>query len=170
VSGTTGLGADEVSALEEASARVAVFWEPNMSFGVHLLVDLAKRAAAALGEEFDVEVSETHHRLKVDAPSGTAGRLLDTLRDAGGTRSQLVYGRHGQPGKRPRNEIGVHALRGGDVIGDHTVHFLGLGERLELTHRATDRDLFVRGALRAAEFVAVKPPGRYFMSDLLALA
>jgi 4-hydroxy-tetrahydrodipicolinate reductase len=167
VSGTTGLGPEGEAALEHASTRVAVFWEPNMSFGVHVLIDLVKRAALALGADFDVEVSETHHRLKADAPSGTAGRLLDALREAKSGESRVVHGRHGRPGPRPPGEIAVHALRGGDVIGDHTVHLLGAGERLELTHRATDRDLFVRGALRAAAFVAGKPPGRYRMSDLL---
>jgi 4-hydroxy-tetrahydrodipicolinate reductase len=167
VSGTTSLGADGESALQHASTRVAVLWEPNMSFGVHVLVDLVKRAAMELGADFDAEVSETHHRLKADAPSGTAGRLLDVLREAKGGETRIVHGRHGRPGPRPPDEIAVHALRGGDVIGDHTVHFFGPGERLELTHRATDRDLFVRGALRAAAFVAGKPPGRYRMSDLV---
>jgi 4-hydroxy-tetrahydrodipicolinate reductase len=166
VSGTTGLGAEEAGALERASTHVPVFWEPNMSFGVHVLVGLVKRAAAELGADFDVEVSETHHRLKVDAPSGTAGRLLNALQETKGGETHVIYGRQGRPGARSRGEIAVHALRGGDVIGDHTVHFFGAGERLELTHRATDRDLFVRGALRAAAFVAGKAPGRYWMSDL----
>jgi 4-hydroxy-tetrahydrodipicolinate reductase len=167
VSGTTGLGAEEQSALEQAGAHAAIFWEPNMSYGVHVLVDLVKRAAAKLGADFDVEVSETHHRMKVDAPSGTAGRLRDALLEVRGGEARVIFGRQGRPGPRPPEEIAVHALRGGDVIGDHTVHFLGAGERLELTHRATDRDIFVRGALRAAAFLAGKPPGRYTMRDLM---
>jgi 4-hydroxy-tetrahydrodipicolinate reductase len=167
VSGTTGLGNDEKAALERASAHVAVFWEPNMSFGVQVLADLVRRAAAQLGQAFDVEVTETHHRKKVDAPSGTALRLVEAVREGQGLSPPMVYGRYGRPGPRASEEVAVHAIRGGDVIGDHTVHFLGNGERIELTHRATDRDLFAHGALRAAAFVAGKPAGRYTMRDLL---
>ncbi len=167
VSGTTGLGDRARGALDRASATVAVFWEPNMSFGVHLLADLVRRAAAQLGQTFDVEVTETHHRKKVDAPSGTAIRLVEAVREGQALSPKIVYGRHGRPGPRPSEEVGVHAIRGGDVIGDHTVHFLGDGERIEVTHRATDRDLFARGALRAAVFVAGKSAGRYGMRDLV---
>lgn len=167
VSGTTGLGEHERSALERASARVAVFWEPNMSFGVHVLADLVRRAAAQLGETFDVEVTEVHHRKKVDAPSGTALRLVESACEGRGGSPHVVFGRHGRPGPRFPAEVAVHAIRGGDVIGDHTVHFLGDGERIEITHRATDRDLFAHGALRAAAFVAGKPAGRYGMRDLV---
>ena len=171
VSGTTGLGSAEESALELASARAAVFWEPNMSLGVHVLADLVSRAALQLGPDFDAEVSEVHHSAKVDAPSGTANRLLGALLEArGGQPATVVHGRKGRTGPRPCGEIAVHALRGGDVIGDHTVHFLGTGERLELTHRATNRDVFVHGALRAAAFVVGKPPGRYGMLDLVGRA
>ena len=138
-----------------------------MSLGVHVLVDLCRRAASQLGPDFDVEVTELHHRLKVDAPSGTAVRLVEALREGRVPSPSVVYGRSGRPGARPPGEIAVHALRGGDVIGDHTVHFLGSGERIELTHRATDRDVFARGALRAAAFVAGKPAGRYGMPDLI---
>jgi 4-hydroxy-tetrahydrodipicolinate reductase len=167
VSGTTGLGGDVEQALVRASAVTAVLWEPNMSFGVHVLVDLVRRAASQLGADFDAEVCEVHHRLKVDAPSGTATRLVETLKEARGASSTVVHGRQGRPGARPRGEIAVHALRGGDVIGDHTVHFMGSGERIELTHRATDRDVFAQGALRAAAFVAGKPAGRYRMRDVI---
>ena len=167
VSGTTGLGADATAALERASAHVAVFWEPNMSFGVHVLADLVRRTAAQLGETFDIEVTETHHRKKIDAPSGTALRLVEAACEGKGGSPEVVYGRHGRPGPRKAAEVAVHAIRGGDVIGDHTVHFLGDGERIEVTHRATDRDLFARGALRAAVFVAGKPSGRYGMRDLV---
>lgn len=167
VSGTTGLGDDEKGALDRASAHVPVFWEPNMSFGVHVLADLVRRTAAQLGEAFDIEVTEVHHRKKVDAPSGTAIRLVEAACEGKGGSPEVVYGRHGRPGPRPPEEVAVHAIRGGDVIGDHTVHFLGDGERIELTHRATDRELFARGALRAAAFVAGKPAGRYGMHDLV---
>jgi 4-hydroxy-tetrahydrodipicolinate reductase len=167
VSGTTGLGPQEESLLEHATTTAAVFWEPNMSIGVHVLVDLVRRAASQLGPDFDVEVSETHHRMKADAPSGTAKRLVETLLDEKKQPATLVHGREGRPGPRASGEVAVFALRGGDVVGDHTVHFLGQGERIELTHRATSRDVFVHGALRAGRFIADKPPGRYRMSDLV---
>lgn len=167
VSGTTGLGEGPSSALGRASAHVAVFWEPNMSFGVHVLGEIVRRAAMQLGGTFDVEVTEVHHRKKTDAPSGTAIRLVEAVREGQEAPRQVVFGRYGRPGPRPPGEIAVHAIRGGDVIGDHTVHFLGDGERIEVTHRATDRDLFARGALRAAAFVAGKPAGRYGMRDLV---
>jgi 4-hydroxy-tetrahydrodipicolinate reductase len=134
---------------------------------VHVLADLVRRTAAQLGETFDIEVTETHHRKKIDAPSGTALRLVEAACEGKGGSPEVVYGRHGRPGPRKAAEVAVHAIRGGDVIGDHTVHFLGDGERIEVTHRATDRDLFARGALRAAVFVAGKPSGRYGMRDLV---
>jgi 4-hydroxy-tetrahydrodipicolinate reductase len=166
VSGTTGLSADGQRALGEASARVAVLWEPNMSVGVHVLGRLLEQAIAALGDGFDVEIVETHHRKKVDAPSGTALRLATIAESAlgGGDRR---HGREGRPGERSPKEIGLHAVRGGDVIGDHSVHLLGLGERLELVHRATSRDLFAHGALRAARWIAGRAPGRYGLGDVL---
>src|ERR1700678_3249543 len=131
VSGTTGLSEAGRRALEHAATRVAVFWEPNMSLGVFVLSRLVSQAVAALAE-WDIEIVETHHRLKVDAPSGTALRLAETAQRArAGTR--LVHGRQGTPGARTNDETGMHALRGGDVLGDHTVHLLGGGERVELT-------------------------------------
>lgn len=167
VSGTTGFGPAEQHALDEAAKRVPVLWAANMSFGVQVLADLVREAAARLGLGFDVEVVETHHRRKADAPSGTALRLVEAL---GEVRAGLrpVTGREGRSGERQPDELGLFALRGGDVIGDHTVHFLGDGERLELTHRATSRDLFAQGALRAARFLCGQPPGRYTLSDVLA--
>jgi len=166
VSGTTGLGDDALAALDRASLHVAVAWEPNMSVGVHVLSALVARAIAMLGAEFDVEIVEAHHRLKVDAPSGTALRLAEVARDArGGAR--FVHGREGRPGARAPAEIGVHAVRGGDVVGDHTVLLLGSGERIELVHRASSRELFASGALRVARWIAGKGPGRYRMEDVL---
>jgi 4-hydroxy-tetrahydrodipicolinate reductase len=171
VSGTTGLGPREERALEQASQGAAVFVEPNMSLGIHVLAGLVKQAALQLGPDFDLELTEVHHRMKVDAPSGTATRLVAALLEAKGEKAEsVIYGRHGLPGARPEKEIAVHALRGGDVVGDHSVHFLGRGERLELTHRATNRDVFVHGALKAALFVMGKAPGRYGMADLMAAA
>jgi 4-hydroxy-tetrahydrodipicolinate reductase len=166
VSGTTRLDAAAERHLDEAARVVPVLWAPNTSVGVQVLAELVALAAQQLGLGFDVEIVEAHHRAKVDAPSGTAERLRRAVAEA---RRDLrpVYGREGNAGPRAADEIGVLALRGGDVIGDHTVHFLGQGERLELTHRATSRDLFARGALAAARFVRGKPPGRYAMVDVI---
>jgi 4-hydroxy-tetrahydrodipicolinate reductase len=166
VSGTTSLGDDARSALDRAAARVAVLWEPNMSLGVHALSSLVSRAAMEL-PDWDVEIVETHHRAKVDAPSGTALRLAEVVQSArAGTR--LVHGRHGRRGGRATEEIGMHALRGGDVVGDHVIHLLGGGERIELTHRATSRDVFAHGALRAAAWIVGKTPGAYTLDDVLS--
>jgi 4-hydroxy-tetrahydrodipicolinate reductase len=167
VSGTTGLDEEAHAALDRAAAKVPVAWEPNMSVGVHVLGELVARAAAML-PDFDVEVVEVHHRMKVDAPSGTALRVADIARQVrGGAR--LVHGREGKPGARGAGEIGMHAVRGGDVVGDHTVYLFGAGERIELVHRASSRDLFAGGALRVARWIAIagRTPGRYGMVDVL---
>ena len=163
VSGTTGL--KDTALLDTAAARIPVLWAANMSLGVQVLAELAAEAARRLGPDFDVEISEMHHRSKVDAPSGTGLRLAEAVREVRDLRT--VTGRSGIVGARTRDEIGVLAFRGGDVIGDHTVHLLGPGERLELTHRATNRDLFAQGALRAARWIAKQPPGRYTLKDVL---
>jgi 4-hydroxy-tetrahydrodipicolinate reductase len=167
VSGTTRLDATCERLLDETAKVVPVLWAPNTSVGVQVLAELVTLAAKKLGLGFDVEIVEAHHRAKIDAPSGTAERLRRAVDEA---RSDLrpVYGREGNVGPRTTDEIAVLALRGGDVIGDHTVHFLGQGERLELTHRATNRDLFARGALAAARFLHGKPAGRYTMLDVLS--
>ncbi|WP_436606504.1 4-hydroxy-tetrahydrodipicolinate reductase [Sorangium sp. So ce1036] len=177
VSGTTRLDATCERLLDEAARHVPVLWSPNTSIGIHVLAELAASAARRLGPGFDVEIVEVHHRAKVDAPSGTAVRLADAVRaargDAGGGEPagaaalSDVYGREGNVGPRKPSELGVFAVRGGDVIGDHTVHLLGPGERIELTHRATSRDLFARGALRASWYLHGKPPGRYTMADVI---
>jgi 4-hydroxy-tetrahydrodipicolinate reductase len=168
VSGTTGLDAEGQAALDRASKQVAVAWEPNMSVGVHVLGALVAQAIAMLGPDFDVEIVEAHHRLKVDAPSGTALRLAEVAREArGGAR--FVHGREGKPGTRTPTEIGLHAVRGGDVVGDHTVLLLGAGERIELVHRASSRELFASGALRVAKWIVGKPAGRYRMEDVLGV-
>jgi 4-hydroxy-tetrahydrodipicolinate reductase len=166
VSGTTRLDAEAERHLDEAAKLIPVLWAPNTSVGVQLLAELVSLAAQKLGLGFDVEIVEAHHRAKVDAPSGTADRLRRAVAEA---RADLVavHGREGNVGPRSATEIGMHAVRGGDVIGDHAVHFLGQGERLELTHRATSRDLFARGALQAARFVVGKPAGRYAMVDVI---
>jgi 4-hydroxy-tetrahydrodipicolinate reductase len=167
VSGTTGLSDEGRGAMARAAERVPVLWEPNMSLGVHVLSDLVAQAVAALAD-WDIEIVETHHHAKVDAPSGTALRLAEVAQRARTDGTRLVHGRQGKPGARGSDEIGMHALRGGDVIGDHTVHLFGGGERLELTHRATSRDVFAHGALRAAQWIAGKAPGTYSLRDVLA--
>lgn len=167
VSGTTGLDERTRAALEQAAVQVAVLWEPNMSVGVHVLSRIAAEAAEALAD-WDVEIAETHHRAKVDAPSGTALRLADVLKRARASEAALVHGRRGRPGARSRNEIGIHALRGGDVVGDHVVHLMGGGERLEIAHRATSRDVFAHGALRAARWIVGRGRGWYSLGDVLA--
>jgi 4-hydroxy-tetrahydrodipicolinate reductase len=171
VIGTTGLSQEENRLLDEAAGRTAVLTAANFSVGVNLLLSLARRAAAALGPEFDVEVVETHHRRKVDAPSGTALALGDAV--AAGRGISLgdvrVDGRSGRPGARPNGEIGFHALRGGDVIGEHQLHFIGDLERVTLGHIASDRSLFAAGALRAAAWIVGKGPGRYTMEQVLGI-
>jgi 4-hydroxy-tetrahydrodipicolinate reductase len=166
VSGTTRLDATGERLLDEAAKIVPVLWAANTSLGVQVLAELVTLAVQKLGPGFDVEIVETHHRAKIDAPSGTAERLRLAVEEARGEMLR-VSGREGNVGPRKHDEIGVLALRGGDVIGDHTIHLLGPGERLELTHRATNRDLFARGALRAARFLHGKSAGRYTMADLL---
>jgi 4-hydroxy-tetrahydrodipicolinate reductase len=170
VIGTTGHEAAEKAELLELAKRVPCVWSGNFSVGVNLLFALTRRAARALGDGFDAEVLEMHHRLKVDAPSGTAARLLEILLEERKLdRSALRHGRQGITGERKRSEVGVHSLRGGDIVGDHTVFFAGPGERLELTHRASDRAVFAHGALRAAQWVSGKKPGVYDMQAVLGL-
>lgn len=167
VTGTTRLDATCERVLEEAAKQIPVLSSPNMSLGVHVLAELCKLAAQKLGAAFDIEIVETHHRAKVDSPSGTALRLAEAIKEARPSIQQETTGRKGNVGPRKSEEVGIFAVRGGDVIGDHTVHLLGLGERLELTHRATNRDLFSRGALVAARFLCGKAAGRYTMGDVL---
>ena len=170
VIGTTGHATDEKRHLLTLAAQVPCVWAGNFSVGVNLLFALTRRAASALGADYDAEVLEMHHRFKKDAPSGTAARLLEIiLEERKLTASALRHGREGITGERTPSEVGVHAIRGGDVVGDHTVMFAALGERIELTHRASDRAIFARGALRAAQWVVTQPPGVYDMQDVLGL-
>lgn len=171
VLGTTGLSEEEKRCVTEAATTIPVVWAPNFSLGVNLLLDLVQRAAAVLGPAYDAEIIEMHHRLKRDAPSGTALGLAAAL--AAGRDIDLnavaVYGREGITGERPRGEIGIHALRGGDVVGDHTVIFAADGERIELAHKASSREAFANGALHAAAWLEHKPAGLYSMRDVLGL-
>lgn len=170
VIGTTGHAEAERAQLRALAARVPCVWAGNFSVGVNLLFALTRRAARALGPDYDAEIVEMHHRFKVDAPSGTAARLAEiVLEERRLGAKALRHGREGQVGARPAAEVGIHSLRGGDVVGDHTVSFAALGERVELTHRASDRAIFARGALRAVQWVVRQPPGLYDMQDVLDL-
>jgi 4-hydroxy-tetrahydrodipicolinate reductase len=171
VIGTTGHSKEGRALIEEISRSLPVVFSPNFSVGVNALFWLTRKAAQMLGNDFDLEIVETHHRLKKDAPSGTAKKLAEILCEV----RQLDYGtniRHGREGlvgERPAKEIGVHSIRGGDVVGDHTVTFAGAGERLELAHKASSRETFAAGALRAAHWIVGKAPGLYSMEDVLGL-
>ena len=168
VIGTTGFSQQEVEELKACSQNAPVLLSPNMSLGVNLLFRLTEIAGKVLREKgFDVEVLEVHHRYKKDAPSGTALKLEEILKDVMNL-SKSVHGRDGIS-ERGKDELGVMALRGGDVVGEHTVYFFGFGERLEITHRATSRDIFARGAIEAARWIKGKPPGWYSMFDVLGL-
>jgi 4-hydroxy-tetrahydrodipicolinate reductase len=172
VIGTTGHSIDQLEKLHADAERTAILLTPNFSVGVHLLFWLSEKTSEILGPEFDAEIVEMHHRLKKDSPSGTAKRLGEIIAR---TRSleyeeAAKHGRKGLVGERSRSEIGVHALRGGDVVGEHTVYFASAGERIELTHRASSRDTFAKGALRAAGWMMGKPAGWYEMRDVLGLA
>ncbi|PTY01491.1 4-hydroxy-tetrahydrodipicolinate reductase [Verrucomicrobia bacterium LW23] len=171
VIGTTGHTAEERAAIHAAGVHLPIVYAPNYSVGVNVLFHLVQKTAQILGPHFDQEVFEMHHRLKVDAPSGTARRLGEILAEVKGRDyDELIQnGRSGEPGKRTKHEIGMHAFRGGDVVGDHTVFFAGIGERIELTHRASSRDTFASGALRAAKWLATQGDGVFTMQDVLNL-
>ena len=172
VIGTTGFSPAQREEIAALAKRAPIMIAPNMSVAVTLAFKLLPIMARALGDDYDVEITEIHHRFKKDAPSGTAVRMAEVVAEALGRdlAKTGVYGREGLPGERTRQEIGVMSLRSGDVVGEHTVSFGTLGERLELTHRAHSRDTFARGALRAARWIAGQPPGLYSMADVLGLA
>ncbi|RMG19719.1 MAG: 4-hydroxy-tetrahydrodipicolinate reductase [Deltaproteobacteria bacterium] len=172
VVGSTGFDDAAEEEVRAASERIPIVKAPNMSVSVNLLFLLARRAAEVLGSEYQVEITEIHHAMKKDSPSGTALRLGEMVAEGLGRdlRQVAVYGRHGNVGERSNEEIGIHAVRGGDVVGEHTVYFFGEGDRIELTHRATSRDSFARGAVRAAKWVVGRPPGLYGMVDVLGFA
>jgi len=171
VIGTTGFSQEQMSELEHASRKVPIVLSPNMSVGVNILWSLVREAVRAAGGEADVEIIEVHHNAKKDAPSGTALAIADVVAEARGRtpRKDLKHGREGPAAARKAGEVGMHSVRAGDVIGDHTVMIALPGERLELIHRAHGRDAFARGALRAARFAAKAGPGLYRMADVLGL-
>lgn len=170
VIGTTGHSEDELHHIGECASHIPIVKATNFSTGVNTLFWLTRKAAEILGPSFDVEIVEMHHRLKKDAPSGTAVTLGEIITEAyiHGT-DMFCYGRKGNTGVRPNCQIGIHAIRGGDVVGDHTVIFAGIGERVELAHKASSRETFANGAFRAAEWVVKQPPGLYSMQDVLGL-
>jgi len=171
VLGTTGFSPEQKKLIETTAQKIAIVFAPNMSVGVTLLINLVQAAAKVLADGYDVEIIEAHHRHKVDAPSGTALRLGEAVAEALGRdlQSCAVYGREGVTGERDANTIGFATVRGGDVVGDHTVLFAGIGERVELTHKASSRATFALGALRAAKYLADRKTGLYDMQDVLAL-
>lgn len=171
VVGTTGLSGDDELQLREAAGRAAIVYAPNFSIGVNLLMALTERAAAILADDYDIEIVEMHHRHKVDAPSGTALGLGRSAARGRGVALDSVWrkSRDGHTGARPQGEIGFATLRGGDVVGDHTVMFAAEGERVELTHKASNRAVFAKGAVRAALWAKGQPPGLYTMRDVLGI-
>lgn len=171
VIGTTGFNEEEKAKIIEASKEIPIVFSPNMSLGVNLLFKLVETVAKILGDEYDIEIIEIHHRFKKDSPSGTAIRLAEIIAQALGrnTKECVRTGREGLVGERSREEIGVLAVRAGDVVGEHTVIFGGLGERIELAHKAHSRETFARGAIRAAKWLVGKGPGLYSMFDVLGL-
>ncbi|HEY0456353.1 MAG TPA: 4-hydroxy-tetrahydrodipicolinate reductase [Verrucomicrobiae bacterium] len=172
VIGTTGHSETEKAEIRRQQTQIPIVWSSNYSTGVNTLFWLTRKAAEILGPDFDLEVVEMHHRMKKDAPSGTATTLLEILAEVRKLqlKNSLRHGREGITGERTNSEIGIHAIRGGDVVGDHTVIFAANGERVELTHKASSRETFANGALRAAEWVAQQKPGIYTMQQVLGLS
>lgn len=170
VVGSTGFSPEAKAEVLTQAKRIPLVMAPNMSVGVNLVMKMAAELAKVLGDGYDIEIVEAHHRMKKDAPSGTALGMAETIaRAIGRGPSDFQMSREGQVGERPGRQIGIQTVRGGDVVGEHTVLFLGDGERVELTHRATSRDQFARGALRAARWARGRDPGHYDMTDVLGL-
>ena len=171
VLGTTGFSDIEISKIEEASKHIPILFSPNMSVGVNLLFKLTEIVSKTLNSGFDVEIFEAHHRFKKDAPSGTAKKLVDIVKNSINELADTTatYDRTGRTNERADNEIGVSVMRGGDIVGEHTVYFAGMGERIELTHRATSRQTFARGAVIGLEYIVGKTPKLYSMFDVLGI-
>ncbi|MDR3552045.1 MAG: 4-hydroxy-tetrahydrodipicolinate reductase [Clostridia bacterium] len=165
---TTGLSEEQLASLREASGEVAVFNSANMSLGVNLICELARRAAAVLSDRFDVEIVEMHHNQKIDAPSGTALMIADAVSKGMTQQPQLVYDRHDERKKREKNEIGIHSVRGGTIVGEHEVIFAGQDEVIRISHSAMSKQIFANGAVNAALFLSGRQPGLYSMNDLLS--
>jgi len=164
---TTGFSPEEKQAMAEAARTVPILNSANMSLGINLVLSLVKQAAALLHDGFDIEIIEKHHNQKVDSPSGTALMIADAMNSALDNTREYVYGRHSKNQRRQKNEIGLHAIRGGAIVGEHNVIFAGQGEVIEVNHSALSRDVFAYGAVRAARFLAGRPPGLYSMKDVI---
>lgn len=167
VMATTGLSQTQYKSLETASQQIPVFSSANMSLGVNLVIDLVKRASKTLESNFDIEIVEKHHNQKIDAPSGTALAIADSINSILEQKQEYVYDRHSRRKKRSKREIGIHAVRGGTIVGEHTVIFAGNDEIIEIKHSAMSKDIFGVGALRAAKFLYNKKPGFYNMNNLI---
>jgi len=169
--GTTGFSGEEIEKMKSLSQNIPFLFSPNMSLGVNLLIKLAVETAVSLGDSYDIEIIESHHRFKKDAPSGTAKKLAQEIAKAKNINLDEVgiYGRQGLIGERKREEIGIHSIRGGDITGEHIVMFTALGERIELTHKAHSRDTFAHGTIQSIKFIEGKPAGFYEMKDVLKI-
>lgn len=165
---TTGYSPEQVDKIKSASEQIPVFYSGNMSLGVNLLIELAKQATKVLGNDFDIEIVEKHHNLKVDAPSGTAIMIADGISEELDNEPQYVYDRHAYRRKRSKNEIGIHAIRGGTIVGEHDVIFAGHDEVVTISHQSQSKELFATGAVNAALFIVGKPAGMYNMSAMLS--
>lgn len=165
---TTGLSKDQLLSIKDASSKIPVFFSANMSLGVNLIIQLAKKAALLLEDNFDIEIIEKHHNLKIDAPSGTALAIADAINETCTHSNEYVYDRHSMRKKRSKREIGIHSIRGGTIVGEHDVIFAGNDEIIEIKHTATSKEIFAVGAVKAANFLADKAPGLYNMDDLIA--
>lgn len=166
---TTGLSAEQIEKLDKLSKEVAVFRSANMSIGINLLINLVKQAAVLLEDKFDIEIIEKHHNQKIDAPSGTALMIADEISESLCGKPEYVYDRHSQRKKRDKKEIGLHAVRGGTIVGEHNVLFAGNNEMIEIKHTATSKEVFAEGSIRAAKFLAGRRPGMYDMKNLIEL-
>jgi len=164
---TTGLSEDIISDIEAKASKVALFRSGNMSLGINLLIDLARRASEILGQRYDIEIIEKHHNKKLDAPSGTALMIADGVNEAANKAYNYQHGRHGKDAKRMPNEIGIHAVRGGTIVGEHQILFAGTDEVLEIKHSAASKKVFAEGAIKAARFLKDAGPGLYSMKDIL---
>lgn len=164
---TTGLSNDQVSHINKTSESTAVFYSANMSLGVNLLIDLVQRAAKVLEDKFDIEIIEKHHNQKLDAPSGTALAIADAISDAVSYEPEYTYDRHSVRKKRDKSEIGIHSMRGGTIVGEHSVYFAGADEVIEIKHTATSKEVFAVGAVKAAVFLKGAKPGMYSMKNLI---
>lgn len=166
---TTGFSTKSLEKIKDASMKIPIFYSSNMSLGINILISLAKQAASILKDSFDIEIIEKHHRMKIDSPSGTAYMIANKIDEELGNSTKFVFGRHTSNNKREKNEIGIHAIRGGTIVGEHTVIFAGPDEIIELKHTASSKVIFAKGAIKAAKYIVTKDKGLYSMDDLINL-